>query len=46
MLDSLLNFLTKTGVWQLLFKEGDHVYAGGARLDVNTACCQTPGPCS
>ena len=29
MLDSLLNFLTKTGVWQLLFKEGDQFTLAG-----------------
>ncbi len=33
MLDSLLNFLTKTGVMAAAFQRRS-VYAGGARLDV------------
>ena len=38
MLDSLLNFLTKTGVWQLLFKEGDQFTLAGRGWMFNTAC--------
>ena len=41
MLDSLLNFLTKTGVWQLLFKEGDQFTLAGRGWMFNTACWQT-----
>lgn len=41
MLDSLLSFLTKTGVWQLLFKEGDQFTLAGRGWMFNTACWQT-----
>ena len=41
MLDSLLNFLTKTGVWQLLFKEGDQFTLAGRGWMFNTACSMT-----
>ncbi len=41
MLDSLLNFLTKTGVWKLLFKSGDQFTLAGSGWAFNTACWQT-----
>lgn len=41
MLDSLLNFLTKTGVWKLLFKSGDQFTLVGSGWAFNTACWQT-----
>ena len=41
MLDSLLNFLTKTGIWQLFFKSGDQFSLAGSTWSFNTACWQT-----
>lgn len=41
MLDSLLNFLTKTGIWQVFFKEGEGFSAAGKEWAFNTACWQT-----
>lgn len=44
MLDSLLKFLTKTGVWQLFFEEleeGHGFTAAGKEWAFNTACWQT-----
>jgi carboxybiotin decarboxylase len=41
MLDSLLNFLTKTGIWQLFFKSGDQFSLAGSTWSFNTACWKT-----